>query len=408
MTKKTIKNMVFFLTVAALSILLVSCKNDKVDYKELYGENYYEENTKANQEYLFGMGHIGWSNYDWEGIDYKISTQLMNNMGVKSVRNWMHSNWLMNDPTTYNEKGLALMRSIVDDLTKYDFQLIGMNHSNFHASGYENSGSTTAKPARDLTEGSMYLKWLDDYETTWYNIVIQFPEITYWEIDNEPNNDVFFPRLEGGVFTLRQKAQIYTDMMYYASKGIHRANPEAVTIMGGLIPSTAAGFLEYVYEEIFDENSRSQYPDDYFQIASWHPYMNNFTKEDFVSFNNGVYDVVKKNEGKDKKVFLTETGWSEVSIGINKITQYIEEMYAATKEALPYVESIHYFIMYDHLASSWGSPAERKFGLFMDPNEIDGTVEGYIKGGPKISALKYQEIASGVGSLNLHVDKNEK
>lgn len=156
-------------------------------------------------------------------------------------------------------------------------QIIGMNHSNFHAKGYANSSSTVAKPARDLNEGSEYLKWLDDYETTWYNIAKEFPEIMYWEIDNESNSDTFFEKLTGGTFSLKEKADIYTDMLFFASRGIHRANPEANTIMGGLVISTAESFLQYIYDNIFADDSWSQYPDDYFQIAAWHPYMSAFT-----------------------------------------------------------------------------------------------------------------------------------
>lgn len=401
---KSISSKIFILIVLIVSLFTISaCKKDEdIDYLALYGPNYKVENTKADQTNLYGIGHIAWSNYMWKGIDYKITNELISQMGAKSVRNWMHSNWILTSPDTYHEDNLSLMRDIVDDLLKYDFQIIGMNHSNFHKSGYPNSDSTTAKPARDLSEGSMYMQWLEDYKTTWYHIVKAFPEITYWEIDNEANNDVFFPRLEGGVFTLRQKAQIYTDMMYYASQGIHEANPNAVTVMGGLVPETAKSFLEYIYEAIKSDNSWSKFPDDYFQVASWHPYMNDFTKDKFIEFNKGVYQVILDNEGKDKKVFLTELGWSEVAVGRTNIEKFIEEAYTAVKESLPFIESIHYFRIYDDLGSTWGSVAERKFGLFMDPKIIDTTVEGYKKGYPKSIAFKFQELAGGTGSLVLY------
>ena len=140
------------------------------------------------------MCDLSWSEYAWNKknpIDYEMTSQLIQNIGCKSARVWLHCNWIMTDHNTYDEDGLALARDIVEDLVEKGFFIIGMNHSNFHASGYANSSETVSKPERDLTEGSYYLSWLEDYKTTWYNLVKAFPEITYWEIDNEPNNDVF-------------------------------------------------------------------------------------------------------------------------------------------------------------------------------------------------------------------------
>ena len=176
------KNKALILSLLS-SVLLASCNNTNnndsesvtIDYLEKYGPNYKEENTIANKEYLYGMCDLAWSDVKWNvpSIDHKVQAQLINNLGVKSVRNWMHCNWIMDNPTKYNQKGLALAKEIVEELQKYDFQIIGMNHSNFHASGYKNSSSTVAKPARDLSEDSYYLKWLEEnkyYKTEYKNI----------------------------------------------------------------------------------------------------------------------------------------------------------------------------------------------------------------------------------------------
>lgn len=370
--------------------------------REKYGQNFHIENMTANQDYLYGIGHIAWSNKVWQGIDYRKTTQLFQAMGVKSVRNWMHSVWLLSDPTTINEQNMVIMRDIVDDLLKYDFQIIGMNHSNFRPSGYTNSHLTTAKPPRDLNENSIYMKWLNDYKDSWYTLVSAFPEIIYWEIDNEPNYDVFFQNLMGGTFTLREKAAIYTDMMFFASQGIHQANPNAMTIMGGLVTGTAESFLELVYDNIYSENSWSQHPDDYFQIAAWHPYFNNFSKDEFIKLNQDIYNVILAREGKDKKVFITEMGWSEYHVSLENINTYLEDMFAAAKEQLPFIESIHYFRMYDHWDSTWGSPAERQFGLFTDPSSHGPNQQNTKLAFPKTTAFTFQRIAGGVGSLELY------
>ena len=400
------KKIVVLLIMLMTIITLTSCNEEqpKVDPSILYGSNYKVENTIADKDYLYGMCDLAWSEYSWNPtnpIDYTVTSQLISNLGCKSVRNWMHCNWLMNDPNTFNEQNLALAHAIVDDLTSYGFQIIGMNHSNFHAKGYANSSSTVAKPMRDLSEDSDYMKWLADYETTWYNIAKEFPEIMYWEIDNEANNDDFFIKLTGGNFTLKQKADIYTDMLFFASRGIHRANPDANTVMGGLVISTAETFLQYIYDNIYADDSWSQYPDDYFQIAAWHPYMAAFTKEKFKKTNEDIYNVIKTNEGKDKKVFITEFGFSEANSTREKINEFLPQAYEVFNE-LPFIEATHYFRMYDNLDSTWGSNAEKTFGLFTDPltHGVDGA--NAVLAEPKNLAYTFQQIAGGEGKLTIY------
>lgn len=359
---------------------------------------------EVNKSLVFGITDLS---YQEEGTDFRYTHQLFKNMGVKSVRIWMHCNWFMNSPTEYSPSGLAKMQAIYNDIKDEGYQIIAMNHSNFHATGMINSSSTTAKPARDLTEGSYYLQWLQDLETTYYNMVLAFPEIEYWEIDNECNNDDFMPKLGGGLFSLEEKAQIYYDMMYFASKGIHRANPNAKTVMGGLVTWNATTFLNYLYDLIYAEDSWSNNPDDYFQVACWHPYLDYFSKNKFISENNDIYNVVKEREGKDKKVFLTEMGFSEgKGHRVEDQAQYIKDIYSACRDDLYYVESMHYFRMYDDYSSTWGSDAEKTFGLFYDPVDYK-TADGVkIKelAEPKPGAYAFQEIAGGTGSLTVYQD----
>lgn len=356
---------------------------------------------EVDKSYVYGMTDLSFQEV---GTNYKYTHQLFENMGVTSVRLWMHCNWFMNSPSEYSPSGLEKMRNIYNDIKDKGYQLIAMNHSNFHPSGMVNSSATTAKPSRDLNEGSLYLDWLNDLETTYYNMVLAFPEIEYWEIDNECNNDDFMPRLGGGLFTLEEKAQIYYDMMYFASRGIHRANPNAKTVMGGLIVSNAETFLNMIYDLIDSETSWSGDPDDYFQVACWHPYMSFFSKKKFIELNDSIYSVIKTREGKDKKVFLTEVGFSEALFTLDEQVEYIRDIYEAVRDDLYYVESMHYFRMYDDYSSTWGSNAEKSFGLFYDPEEekVVDNVKVKDMAEPKETAYVFQSLAGGTGDLNIY------
>lgn len=369
----------------------------------LGGCSQVEEKPISDKQYIYGMTDLSGQ----EDVDYHYTHKLYKNMGVKSVRLWLHCNWVMKSPTEYSPSGLTKMRAIYDDLKQGGFQIIAMNHSNFHKTGEINSSKTTAKPHRDLSEGSYYLEWLNDLETTYYNLVSAFPDIEYWEIDNECNNDDFMPALGGVNFDLEEKAEVYYDMMYFASRGIHRANPNAKTVMGGLIVSNASSFLETIYDCIEGKDSWSTNPDDYFQVGCWHPYLVNYNHEQFVTINNKIYNVIKKREGKDKKVFLTEIGWSEnTGVKIEDQCSYISDMYKTCKDDLPYVESAHYFRMYDEYASTWGSDAEKTFGLFYDPitEKVTETGEKIYLAQPKSTAYIYQQCSGGSGDLNIYKD----
>lgn len=398
------KKLFCVLCAAVLALGCFGCKQEETPVKKNYGPNYKVENETADAQYLYGMCNLAWQE---PGIDPDVTAQLVANMGVKSVRMWMHCNWLMTDPNTMNAAAVAKMKAMLSKLASYDLQIIGMNHSNFHDTSMINGAATTAKPGRDLSEGSAYMQWLEGYEATWYNLAKTFPEVLYWEIDNECNNDDFMPKLGGGKFTLSDKAAVYTDMMFFASRGIHAANPAANTVMGGIVGNNCEAFMEYVYENIEAPDSWSKYPDDYFQIACWHPYIHtNYTDEKFRAFNQGIYDVILKHEGKDKKVFCSEMGWSQANVTAEQVAEWLPRAYAVALE-LGFIESIHYFRLYDVWSSDWGSPAEKQFGLFTDPLShgptIDGVSKNPILGAPKASALAYQAMAGGSGSLELLV-----
>ena len=190
-------------------------------------------------------------------------------------------------------------------------------------------------------------------------------------------------------------------MLYFASLGIHEANPEANTIMGGLITSSAEQFLQMIYDNIYADDAWSNYPDDYFQIACWHPYMDAFTESKFKRTNDDIYNVIKTNEKKDKKVFLTEFGWSEVNVSINRINEFIPKAYKVLNE-LSYVESAHYFRPFDNLGSTWGAASEKQFGLFTDPVTHGADNSNEILAAPKITAYTYQTMAGGEGSLTIY------
>lgn len=416
----------FLLAILFFSFLFTGCADN--DWQELSVKE-----GIADQTYLFGMCYL-LEERNASTLRIQEEVQLMKNMGVKTVRQWMHFSHFMSDPRTIKDREiLHNMKALLKACEDAGMVNIGMNHHNFVTT--RGKSSPTAKPfARDLSEGSEYIQWLNDYYVSWKTLVNEFPNIMYWEIDNEVNNSDFMRDAQGkDTYTVTQMAEIATDMFYYASRAIHEVNPNAKTIMGGLTEpkglgqGNTANFLNMIYDNIESgeygyfygiesKDNASKNPDDYFQIACWHPYMSKWNKELFIEINNEYYQIILDREKKHKKVFFTEIGWNDEKVGgEDKAIRYMEEMYDAVKQ-MPYVETVNMFSLYEIGAlNTWDSATYVRFGFFYDPdytrtypalseNSINIDENGNcISGAPKNKAYAYQRIAGGSGDLTLLV-----
>jgi len=388
----------------------------------------------ADQSNLFGMCYLMEERSE-ESLNIASEVALMKNLGVKTVRQWMHFSHFMSAPDTLKENCTATenMHELLAACENAGMRNIGMNHHNFCTTSPK--VNETAKPfARDISAGSEYVQWLNDYYTSWRTLVTEFPEVDYWEIDNELNNPGFMTDADGrGTYTVKQMAEIATDMFYYASRGIHDANPDAVTVMGGLTEpnglgtGNTAGFLKMLYENIGsgnygyfygkeDASQASKNADDYFMVACWHPYMQNFNRQHFIEINNEYYEIILKYEKKHKKVFFTEIGWNDDLVGgESKAIEYMTNVYEAAK-TMPYVETINLFKMYDNgTLHNWDGEYYQYWGLFHDAdpahvyvpssktaNGLNIDAQGNcITGAPKNRAYAYQRLAGGTGDLEL-------
>ena len=375
----------------------------------------------GNQAYLYGMCYNIFERNNSTTFDMEREVRLMANLGVTSVRLWMHVDDMLSSPDTVNEKNADMTHALIAELQKYGMQIIGMSHTSFHT-GSMRSG----KPARDISEGSYYIEWLNDYYLSWKTMAAEFPEVEYWEIDNEMNNADFMCSISGEkIYSQEQMAEIATDMLYYGSRGVLESNPDAVTVMGGLTEPYGLGsgqnksFLQKLYDNIASGEfgyfygiesaaEASSDPDDYFLAACWHPYIgsSDFNRENFVKFNNEIYQVILDNEKKHKKVFFTEMGFNDTTFGEEKSARFIEEMFAAIEEEMPYVEAVNYFKLYNVAATTWTGTVSR-FGLFYDPDtsRLDYSPDDVTKvntpGAPKEKAFAFQRAAGGSGSLEL-------
>ena len=378
-----------------------------------------EPAIKVN-DMLYGMCNIQEERDNYEKFA-EVDAQLMYNLGVGCTRNWMHSRTLLDSKGTVNRENCDKMHTSLKAQKDLGIKLIGMNHTNF------NNGSAVAgKPKRDIAKGSYYVQWLQDYYTSWKTLAKEFPEVDYWEIDNEVNNADFMKNLQGqAVYNLEEMADIVADMLYYATRGIRSVTKDAQVVLGGITEPWGLGhgenvaFMELLYERITSgefgyfynlekKENASTNPDDYFEIACWHPYVwkESFDAEHFIAENNKIYDVIKKYEPEGKDVFFTEIGIHTEGYTEEGQADFIEKMFKTVKEDLPYVKTVSWFKMFDVAKVTWTGKLSR-YGLFYDPHDreytrVNGnTTEILVNGAPKPSAYAFQKVAGGSGALDL-------
>ncbi len=364
---------------------------------------------------FFGVGEPLIQRERDQGIDAAECLGLVKGIGCNAFRNWMHLTELLKDPVTPDTEEVNRHKKLLAKAKELDIEVTGMSHEWFLPEGCRQKKGH-AMPPRDLEPGSLYMQALNMLEESWHTMAALFPEVSIWEVGNEWNLNAFLHPdgfLESDMskpFSADEKMDIAVDMMYFAAKGIRRANKNALVAsfspalstpsLGGDMPDYlpvmygVAWTLDKIYSRIRSGKFWSDNPDDYFDIVSWHPYV--FTNKDvesdadlfldvdepdslWRSFNDSAYRVMKKYGDGHKQVLLTEAGFTDLGDPV------LEERYARYNETLlkiaaelPYVRTLHNFRLLNENAmlrrdgiesNQIGGLTEVYFGLFTDPED---------------------------------------
>ncbi|MBQ6362216.1 MAG: hypothetical protein IJJ25_13860 [Lachnospiraceae bacterium] len=363
---------------------------------------------------FFGIGEPLIQRQHDQGIDAPAYLTLVKALGCNAYRSWMHITDLLLDPVTPKEEEVKLHKALLQKAAELDIEVTAMSHEWFLPEGcLQRRGH--AMPVRDLTPGSLYMQALEMLETSWYTMAKTFPEVKIWEVGNEWNLNAFLHPdgfLDSDMsrpFSADEKMDIAVDMMYFAARGIRRANPDAMVAsfspalstpgLGGDMPDFlpvmygVAWTLDKIYQRIVSGNFWSDDPDDYFDILAWHPYV--FTNEDvpdadlflnvdepdllWKSFNDAAYKVMKKYGDGHKQAILTEAGFTDLGDPVleGRYAEYNKKLLQIASE-LPYVRTLHNFRLLNENAmlkrggiesNQIGGLTEVYFGIFTDPEE---------------------------------------
>lgn len=373
-----------------------------------------------DKSHLFGMCNLTYD-MDSDQVDQSVtnewSAKKMGALGVKSTRIWLFIFRLIKKNS--NDNGVTLVKDKCPAIHDYIAKLknngvdriVGMVNGFITPYEFNAPNSTTALYVDDDYE--MYVKFLNRMEASFKLIAEEFPEIEYWEIENEPDipGGSWFHRRDNSAFAPSEAAYITADLNWYASRAIKSVNPNNKILLAGITDGVdSPNFLDEVYnaiesgylptgQEFSDKNA-----DNYFDKLAWHPYPTaNGDIQEFINKENAMYDVVKDHGDDGKSVFLTEFGFSDYRFGGidaengkgTTQTTIANKMFAcleAIEQHMPWVECIFVFRLTNLYEKYTSGSSENSFGVFYSPDDPDLLEDGTVKAGyPKPIAFKLFE-----------------
>lgn len=322
-----------------------------------------------------------------ENLSVSRAFDAMEDLYVDALREWV---WrykvFANDGTHLNStRARALNETIMEALSR-NITVMGMAQdfppwmTNVTIDGEE--WDVQRVPHRDLSRHSPYRKFLEHYEHSWETMSKAFPNITCWELGNEYNLHPFlhppgYDRSNTSTwFSYEEQVNIVTDLLYYGSQGIHTGNPQAITMMCGLGPvenSTYGNgiydirdFLNAIYENIKSGKWNSTNPDDFFQVACWHPYLweKEPTWSNWAIPNQAVYDVIEEYENKCKPVVFSEFGYSDKNVSPENVSSYLRKAFQLANDNFSWLDTIYWFRLLEQHPEDVNEDNPPGFGLF--------------------------------------------
>lgn len=422
--KKWIKAASLALSILVVAAVSFGCKDGESTKQT--GNPYLPAFNR--EKYFYGAGElaseVGPKN-DWrdEGVTMEWTSNTAKAMGMKTQRVWMHLNTVIRRAEKSND--LFLIQSECDRYHEYFARLkaagveriLVMNHRYVYPYGY-NPGTTATAP-EPMKDPEIYKTWLEMYSECYRMLATEFPEIDFWECGNEFDLDSFLHKSDYNVdkknslYTQKEAAEITVDLCYAANKGVKSVDKYNFIVLPGMSQYAQEVYFESVYNAIESkqfptiEDTYVNDPDEYFDVIAWHCYPMNSNaangdfEEGLVTFKERcqeLYAVAQRHGDGEKRVWLTEIGITEASMGIAGRPQteqaaatYLVKMLDVVKNELPFIETCYWF-RYSCLYSmdpGANHEGEKYFGIFYSP---DDTVN---RGKPKAMAIALYQYMHG-------------
>ena len=405
-------HIVFFIILAVFFSVLSSCGKNKNNKTETEGSEKISDTEKQIEynepENGFCGIDFGISSAYGRKLDIDRITELLQIMNAGAVRNEINMTTVLSDSTTANKKQIELQKEWINKLYDHGItKIIAVSNGWLHTEKSE-INDRYAVPAWNNSEDSEFKEWLTLYEESWKTMASMFPEIHFWEIGSALNTDAYLHPVDylnsGNVFNLDEKLEIITEMCFAASRGIHSSNPEAIVIFPGILIDDNFDDARKIIKKIYRNIGSGQYgcgstdPDDYFGAIAlqYHSPATDFDIDEWINACKRFSDLIAEYGDSDKKLFITEFGFSDSDSQASDQTQgKLLEQALEAMENCNYIDSVYVYKMIE--GSSDVPDTERCYGLF----SVDGK-SGFI---PKEKA---NAVCSFFGGKTDQLNKYEK
>ena len=354
-----------------------------------------------------------------KGANPMTTIDLIDRLGAKSMRIWMHHKRLLQrkgvtDELEWKEDVFRRYRKYVEELTKRKIRIVAMNHNYVFPKGF--TGTPNSVPEMPEPGTQAYLDEMNMIARAYEMMAKEFPEIEYWECGNEVNMNSYLAKPgfssnnvknseydERYCYTNLEKAEITADICYYSNLGVKRGNSKAYVVFPAPTPyrgyAEMAEFYEFVYRAV--ESGRfprglapDTDPDHYFQVQCYHAY--NFGGDASIIRDGAemILRVMQRHGDGGKKIFITEFGYHDSDFVVNRGMKKPEadELQASffptdfeAFRSCENIETVFIFRLYDWTA---GPGIEIDFGLFTSPSSPKGII-------PKAKGLKLYRLIRG-------------
>ena len=355
-----------------------------------------KDNYQADQTFLYGVNYVDIRMSDRIAVNQ--ASYLSTALGAKSVRICANP---METGATFQEIAKDRLHSLFSALTLSGVEQVILQVGTFPMDGV--MGNVAPYPEPDDSE---YLRFLDGIEAMAKMLAEEYPEVEYFQLGNLLNYNLFLHPLGWreenspvDPFTLEEKAHIATDFMHRTMKGVRSAGSDAKIIMPAISATEGFGstamtdFLDQIYQNIASGQHGSTEVEVFFDALAWHPVAEGEPDNNWVENNNKLYDVARQHQDQGRKVYLTEFGYdSKGEESTEKMhADWIAKAYELIKSQMPYVESMHYYRLFND--------GEEVLGLINEPRA------GFA---PNAKGLAYQESAGGDQDLSRYVIKEDQ
>lgn len=359
---------------------------------------------------------------DWRdsGTNMEWTSNTAKALGIKVQRVWMHLNTVLVRAETSNE--ISVIRDECDRYHQYFAMLkaagveriVVMNHRFLYPYGYK-AGTAATAPEPDK-DPEIYKQWLEMYSECYRLLAQEFPEIDFWECGNEFDLDNFLHKTNhstdkmNSLFPENEAAAITADLCYAARKGLRSVNRNKYVVLPGMSGYAKESYFESIYTAIESkkyptiEDTYITDPDEYFDVIAWHCYPMNtdIAHGDYdnalITFKErclGLYDVAKRHGDGEKRVWFTEIGIAEGTMGdvgeestLMNMADYAMRIFDIIEKDLSFVETVFWF-RYSDVCTMNLSGNEGCFGIFYS---ADDTVN---RGKPKPIAIALYKRING-------------